>query len=88
MVERSRAARPRNSQVRQPRARRTAIELAWLWLRHQPGSNLAQWFRERVGMAKGRMRRIMLVALARKLMVALWHFLSEGLVPDGAALKA
>jgi len=71
-----------------PRARRTAIELAWLWLRHQPGSNLAQWFRERVGMAKGRMRRIMLVALARKLMVALWRYLSEGLVPDGAALKA
>jgi transposase len=71
-----------------PRARRTAIELAWLWLRHQPGSNLAQWFRERVGIAKGRMRRIMLVALARKLMVALWRFLSEGLVPDGAALKA
>jgi transposase len=71
-----------------PRARRTAIELAWLWLRHQPGSALAQWFRERVGMAKGRMRRIMLVALARKLMVALWRYLSEGLVPDGAALKA
>ena len=71
-----------------PRARRTAIELAWLWLRHQPGSNLAQWFRERVGMAKGRMRRIMLVALARKPMVALWRYLSEGLVPDGAALKA
>jgi transposase len=71
-----------------PRARRTAIELAWLWLRHQPGSNLAQWFRERVGIAKGRMRRIMLVALARKLMVALWRYLSDGLVPGGAALKA
>ena len=71
-----------------PRARRTAIELARLWLRHQPGSNLTQWFRERVGMAKGRMRRIMLVGLARKLMVALWRYLSEGLVPDGAALKA
>jgi len=71
-----------------PRARRTAIELAWLWLRHQPGSNLAQWFRERVGTAKGRMRRIMLVALARKLIVALWRYLSEGLVPDGAELKA
>lgn len=71
-----------------PRARRTAIELAWLWLRHQPGSNLAQWFRERVGTARGRMRRIMLVALARKLIVALWRYLSDGLVPDGAELKA
>ena len=54
-----------------PRARRTAIELAWLWLRHQPGSLLTQWFRQRVGTTRGRMRRIMLVALARKLIVAL-----------------
>lgn len=45
-----------------PRARRTAIEMAWLWLRHQPGSALARWFHERLGTAKGRMRRIMLVA--------------------------
>jgi transposase len=71
-----------------PRARRTAVELACLWLRHQPGSSLAQWFRERVGAAKGRMRRIMIIALARKLMVALWRYLSEGMVPDGAELKA
>jgi transposase len=71
-----------------PRARRTAIELAWLRLRHQPGSALAHWFRERVGTARGRMRRIMLVALARKLIVALWRYLSEGLVPAGAELKA
>lgn len=47
-----------------PRARRTAIELAWFWLRHQPGSSLARWFHERVGAARGRMRRIMIVALA------------------------
>ena len=71
-----------------PRARRTAIELAWLWLRHQPGSYLTQWFRQRVGTSRGRMRRIMLVALARKLIVALWRYLSDGLVPDGAELKA
>ena len=70
------------------RARRTAIELAWLWLRHQPGSGLARWFHERVGTAKGRIRRITLVALARKLMVALWRYVTGGLVPDGAALKA
>jgi len=71
-----------------PRARRTAIELAWLWLRHQPGSFLTQWFRQRVGTTRGRMRRIMLVALARKLIVALWRYLSDGLIPDGAELKA
>ena len=71
-----------------PRARRIAIELAWLWLRHQPGSGLAGWFRQRVGAARGRMRRIMLVAMARKLVVALWRYLAEGLVPEGAALKA
>jgi transposase len=71
-----------------PRARRTAIELAWLWLRHQPGSLLAQWFRHRVGTTRGWMRRIILVALARKLIIALWRYLSDGLVPDGAELKA
>jgi transposase len=71
-----------------PRARRTAIELAWLWLRHQPGSALAQWFRERVAGAKGRMRRIMLVAMARKLIIALWRYATTGAVPDGAVLNA
>jgi transposase len=67
-----------------PRARRTAIELAWLWLRHQPESALTRWFHERVGSAKGRMRRIMLVAMARKLIVSLWRYVTAGLVPDGA----
>lgn len=71
-----------------PRARRTAIELAWLWLRHQPGSALARWFHERVGAAKGRMRRIMLVAMARKLIVSVWKYLADGAVPEGAVLKA
>ncbi len=70
------------------RARRTAIELAWLWLRHQPGSALARWFHERVAGAKGRMRRIMLVAMARKLIVSLWRYVTCGTVPKGAVLKA
>jgi transposase len=70
-----------------PRARRTAIELAWLWLRHQPGSALARWFHERVGSSKGRMRRIMLVAMARKLIVSLWRYVTVGIVPEGAVLK-
>lgn len=70
------------------RARTTAIELAWLWRRHQPGSALSRWFEERVGDQKGRVRRIAIVALARKLMVALWRFLEHGLVPEGAVLRA
>ena len=69
------------------RARATAIELAWLWLRHQPDSALSRWFRERVGELKGRMRRIAIVALARKLTVALWRYLETGLIPTGAVLR-
>jgi transposase len=69
------------------RARTTAIELAWLWLRHQPDSELSRWFRERVGNLKGRIRKIAIVALARKLMVALWRYLETGLVPAGAAMR-
>jgi transposase len=69
------------------RARKLAIELAWLWLRHQPGSELSRWFRQRVGDMKGRVRRIAIVALARKLMVALWRYLTTGVVPTGAVLR-
>jgi transposase len=69
------------------RARTLAIELAWLWLRHQPQSDLSRWFFARVGDIKGRIRKIALVALARKLMVALWRYLQTGLVPGGAVLK-
>jgi transposase len=67
--------------------RNAMIELAWLWLRHQPGSALSRWFRERVGSTKGRLRRIAVVALARKLLVALWRFVDSGLIPTGALLK-
>jgi len=68
-------------------ARHNAVELAWLWLRHQPASGLTRWFHARVGDAKGRVRRIAIVALARKLIVALWRFVDTGLVPDGAIVK-
>jgi transposase len=71
-----------------PWARHTAIELAWLWLRYQPGSALARWFHERAAGGKGRMRRIMIVAMARKLIVALWRYVTTGAVPEGAVLKA
>ena len=70
------------------RARKIAVELAWLWLRHQAESELSQWFRKRVGDAKGRVRRIAIVAVARKLMIALWRYLTTGLVPTGAVLKS
>ena len=70
------------------RARRQAIELAWLWLRHQPDSALSRWFQQRTAGASARMKRIAIVALARKLMVALWRYLTTGLVPEGAVVKA
>jgi transposase len=70
------------------RARRAAIELAWLWLQYQPDSRLCRWFKDRVGAARGRVRRILLVALARKLVVALWRYLAAGVVPEGALTRA
>jgi len=70
------------------RARHAAIELAWLWLLHQPDSALSKWFRQRTANASKRIRRITIVALARKLMVALWRFLTTGLIPAGAVFKA
>jgi len=75
------------SKAGNPRARHKAIELAWLWLRHQPDSALSQWFRSRMVNASGRIKRIAIVALARKLVVALWRHLSTGLLPDGAVLS-
>src|SRR3954454_8519574 len=70
------------------RARVKAIELAWLWRRHQPESELSRWFNTRTANAGKRARRIAIVALARKLMVALWRYLTTGLVPAGATMKA
>ena len=76
------------SQAGNPRLRTTAIELAWMWLRHQPGSALSRWFRDRVGAERGRARRVAIVALARKLLVALWRYATQGVIPDGAVMKA
>ena len=64
------------------------IELAWFWLRHPPDSALSRWFQARVGAGKGQIRRIAIVALARKLLVALWRYVTQGVVPEGAVLKA
>lgn len=76
------------SKAGNPRARLKAIELAWLWLRHQTDSELSRWFRIRTANAGRRARRIAIVALARKLIVALWRYLTTGLVPAGATMKA
>jgi transposase len=75
------------SKAGNPRLRKLMIELAWCWLRYQPNSALARWWRKRVGTERGRVRRIAIVALARKLLVALWRYVTEGVLPEGAELK-
>lgn len=76
------------SKAGNPRLRTTMIQLAWLWLRHQPHSTLARWFHERVKRNGGRLRKTTIVALARKLLVALWKYVNAGVVIEGAILKA
>jgi transposase len=71
-----------------PRLRTTVIQLAWLWLQHQPTSGLSLWFKERVQRDGGRGKKTTIVALARKLLVALWKFVSNGVVIEGALMKA
>jgi transposase len=70
------------------RVRWLAVELAWAWLRLQPDSALTKWFWERFGHGNARQRRVGIVALARKLLVALWRYLETGALPAGAVLKA
>jgi transposase len=67
--------------------RRVMVQLAWVWLQYQPDSALAQWYQQRFGGGGKRLRRIGIVALARKLLIALWRYLETGTVPDGAQLK-
>jgi transposase len=69
------------------RVRTLMVELAWSWLRHQPESQLSRWFSERFAGGGKRLRRIGIVALARRLAIALWRYLEDGLIPDGAKLK-
>jgi transposase len=70
------------------RVRSLAVELAWCWLRHQPRSKLSLWYQERFGHGGKRLRKIGIVALARKLLIALWRYLDFGIIPDGAQLRA
>jgi transposase len=70
------------------RVRGVMVELSWYWLRYQPRSSLSRWFMARFGSGGKRMRRIGIVALARKLLIALWKYLEQGIVPEGAILKS
>ena len=76
------------SKAGNPRLRTTMLQLAWLWLRHQPQSALALWFHERVKRNGGRLRKTTIVTLARKLLVALWKYVTAGVVIDGAVTRA
>jgi transposase len=76
------------SKAGNPRLRTTMIQLAWLWLRHQPGSALSGWFRERVARHGGRVRKTAITALARKLLVAFWKYVTAGVVIEGAEMTA
>jgi transposase len=67
--------------------RTMAMEIAWGWLRFQPDSALSHWDQARCGRGSGRIRRIGMVALARKLLIALWRLVDIGVVPAGAVLK-
>lgn len=64
------------------------IQLAWLWVRHQPHSALTWWFHYRVQLNGGRIRKVMIVALARKLLIALWKYVTAGVVLEGTTMKA
>jgi transposase len=69
------------------RLRTVMVELAWLWQRYQPGSAQVSWFRERVSDTGRYMRKVMVLAMARRLLIALWRFATQGVVPEGALVN-
>jgi transposase len=75
------------SKMGDPRLRAVLIELAWMWLRHQPDSAIARWFAARTQGQGKRGKRIMIVAVARRLVIALWRYLVHGQMPQGGKLK-
>jgi transposase len=75
------------SKAGNPRLRRILIQLAWLWVQHQPQAALTLWFKERVKQAGGRRKKALITALARKLFVALWRYVTHGVVIEGAVMK-
>ncbi|MGZ2385209.1 IS110 family RNA-guided transposase [Rhizobium brockwellii] len=76
------------SKAGNPRLRTTMIQLSWLWLRNQPGSALSRWFVDRVHSNGGRLKKAAIVALARKLLIALWKYVTAGVVIEGAVMKS
>jgi transposase len=76
------------SKAGNPRLRTTMIQLAWLWIRHQPRSILTLWFHHRVQLNGGRVRKVLIVALARKLLIAFWKYVTAGVVLEGAETTA
>lgn len=75
------------SKAGNPRLRTAMIQVPWLWLRYQPDTSLARWFHERVRANEGRGKKVAIVALARKLLVALWKYATRGVVIEGAVLS-
>lgn len=75
------------SKAGHPRVRSLMVELSWLWLRYQPRSRETIWYQERFGKTGKRSRRVGIVALARRLLIALWRWIDQGVVPEGAILK-
>ena len=76
------------SKAGNPRLRTSLIQLAWLWVRHQPASAITIWFKERVAQNGGRLKKTTIVALARKLFVALWKYVNAGVVIEGAIAQS
>src|SRR5205814_10258578 len=76
------------SEAGNPRLRTTVGERAWRWLQDEPASALSLWFHERVRRLGGRMRKTTVVALARKLLIALWRYTTAGVVIEGAVMKS
>jgi transposase len=74
------------SKAGNPRLRATMVQLAWMWLRHQPGSALSKWFQSRAQNGSPKLRKVMIIALARKLLIALWKFVTTGVIPEGAVM--
>jgi transposase len=68
------------------RLRTAMVQMAWLWLRHQPATALARWFEERVAHNGARLKKVMITALARKLLVALWKYVTQGIVIEGMVM--
>jgi transposase len=76
------------SKAGNPRVRRSLIQLAWRLLMFQPDAALVRWYRERTAGGKGAIKKTMIVALARKLLIALWSYATAGVMPEGVVLKA